>query len=67
MIGGGTSNNTIGININIDNQGNASSTQNQASQQNQAAALGKVVASVVQEELHKQKRPGGILSRYGAA
>ena len=67
MTGGGTSNNTIGININIDNQGNASSTQNEASQQNQAAALGKVVASVVQEELHKQKRPGGILSRYGAA
>ena len=67
MRAGATSNNTIGININIDNQGNASTSQDQASQQNQAAALGKVVASVVQEELHKQKRPGGILSRYGAA
>ena len=27
--------------------------------------LGKVVAKAVQEELHKQRRNGGILSPYG--
>lgn len=62
--GGGTNN--IGITINIDGNNNAQSEQTGGSG-NQAAAIGKLVAGVVQDELQKQKRPGGILSPYGAA
>jgi hypothetical protein len=62
--GGGTNN--IGININIDGNNNAQSEQTGGSS-SQAAAIGKLVAGVVQDELQKQKRPGGILSPYGAA
>jgi len=62
--GGGTNN--VGITINIDNNNNAQSEQTGGSG-NQAAAIGKLVAGVVQDELQKQKRPGGILSPYGAA
>ena len=29
--------------------------------------LGVAISNAVQEELHKQKRPGGILSPHGAA
>ena len=62
--GGGTNN--VGITINIDGNNNAQSEQTGGSG-NQAAAIGKLVAGVVQDELQKQKRPGGILSPYGAA
>ena len=62
--GGGTNN--VGITINIDSNNNAQSEQTGGSG-NQAAAIGKLVAGVVQDELQKQKRPGGILSPYGAA
>ena len=62
--GGGTNN--VGITINIDGDNNAQSEQTGGSG-NQAAAIGKLVAGVVQDELQKQKRPGGILSPYGAA
>lgn len=62
--GGGTNN--VGITINIDGNNNAQSEQTGGSG-NQAAAIGKLVAGVVQDELQKQKRPGGILSPFGAA
>ena len=62
--GGGTNN--VGITINIDGNNNAQSEQTGGSG-SQAAAIGKLVAGVVQDELQKQKRPGGILSPYGAA
>ena len=62
--GGGTNN--VGITINIDGDNNAQSEQT-GGRGNQAAAIGKLVAGAVQDELQKQKRPGGILSPYGAA
>jgi hypothetical protein len=62
---GGAMSNNIGITVNIDNQGNAQSDA--SAQPGQGAKLGKVISMAVQEELQRQKRPGGILSPYGAA
>jgi hypothetical protein len=57
--------NNVEVNVNIDNQGNAQ-TQTQMDDQ-QAGNLGRAISAAVQEELQRQKRPGGILSPYGAA
>lgn len=57
--------NNVTVNVSVDNQGNGTS-QTQMDDQ-QAGRLGKVISAAVQEELQKQKRPGGILSPYGAA
>ena len=65
MKGGGSSTNNVSISVNMSNDGN-SQTESQSDGQ-QGADLGKLLASAVQEELQKQKRPGGILSPYGAA
>lgn len=64
MEGSGNTNN-VTVNVSMDNQGN-SQTQAQSDGQ-QGANIGKLIAGVVQEELQRQKRPGGILSPYGAA
>jgi hypothetical protein len=61
--GSGTQNNTVGITVNIDNQGQ-SSTDTESDDQ-EAALLGERLAFVVQEELVNQKRAGGLLSPYG--
>ncbi len=63
--GGGATTNNVSVSVNMSKDGNAQ-TDTQADGQ-QGADLGKLLASAVQEELHKQKRPGGILSPYGAA
>lgn len=61
---GGTGNvNNISITVNSD----GTSRQEGASGTEQSKQLGKAISAAVQEELHKQKRPGGILSPYGAA
>ena len=57
--------NNVTVNVSVDNQGNGTS-QTQMDDQ-QAGRLGKAISAAVQEELQKQKRPGGILSPYGAA
>lgn len=57
--------NNVTVNVSVDNSGNAQ-TQTQMDNQ-QAGNLGKVISLAVQEELQRQKRPGGILSPYGAA
>ncbi len=62
---GGMQNNNVGVTVNIDNQGNAST--NTESDGQDAAMLGERIALVVQEELLNQKRAGGILSPYGVA
>ena len=60
---GGTNN--VSINVNMSNDGTSQTdSQNDGKQ---GADLGKMLASAVQEELQRQKRPGGILSPYGAA
>ena len=61
--GGGTNN--VGININIDSSGSAQSSGDGGA--DQASALGKAISGAVKEELQRQKRPGGILSPFGAA
>ena len=61
--GGGTNN--VSINVNMSGDGSAEQSSNSDGQQ--GANIGKLLASVVQEELQKQKRPGGMLSPYGAA
>ena len=57
--GGGVNN--VSVSINMDGstnvQGGEEGGQN----------LGKVIAGAVQQELQRQKRPGGILSPLGAA
>jgi hypothetical protein len=57
--------NNVTVNVSVDNNGN-SQTQTQMDDQ-QTGQLGKFIANAVQEELQRQKRPGGILSPYGAA
>lgn len=57
--------NNVTVNVSVDNNGNASS-QTQMDDQ-RSGQLGKLIAGAVQEELQRQKRPGGILSPYGAA
>jgi hypothetical protein len=49
----------------MDGQGGSSSDSSSNGQQ--GANIGKLIAGAVQEELQRQKRPGGILSPYGAA
>jgi hypothetical protein len=63
--GSGTQNNTVGITVNIDNQGQASTDTESDDQE--AEALGERLAFIVQEELVNQKRAGGLLSPYGAS
>ena len=54
-------------NINITVSTDGSTQQESANGTEQSKALGRAISSAVQEELHKQKRPGGILSPFGAA
>ena len=58
-------NNNVTVNVAIDNEGQASQTQQADGMQ--GANLGKAIAAAVQAELINQKRNGGILSPYGAA
>ena len=56
---------TVTVNVTMNNEGQ-SQTDSQSNGQ-QATNMGRLLSMAVQEELHKQKRPGGILSPYGAA
>lgn len=58
-------NNNVTVNVSMDGQGNAQSQSDSNGQQ--GVNIGKLIAGAVQEELQRQKRPGGILSPYGAA
>jgi len=62
--GGGVQTNNVGITVNIDNQGNASTSSDNDGEG--ASKLGETLAAMVQEELINQKRNGGILSPFGA-
>ena len=58
--GGGTANVTVNI------SGNGQTTSSlEANGGDRAAQLGRAVSAAVQEELHKQQRPGGMLSPFG--
>jgi len=58
-------NNNVTVNVSMDGQGNSQSQSNSDGQM--GANMGKLIAGAVQDELQRQKRPGGILSPYGAA
>ena len=62
MKGGGGGNANVTVNIAADGQATSSITQNGGQG---AADLAKGISAAVQEELHKQQRPGGILSPFG--
>jgi len=63
--GGAGGTNNVTVNVSVDQNGNAQSNTQMDNQQ--AGALGKAISAAVQEELQRQKRPGGMLSPYGAA
>lgn len=65
MVGGSGGTNNVSVNISMDNQGG--SQQQSTADSGQMKQLGLVISGAVQEELQRQKRPGGILSPYGAA
>ena len=59
---GGSGSANVTVNISSDGQTTSNLTSNGGEQ---AAQLAKGISAVVQEELHKQQRNGGILSPYG--
>jgi hypothetical protein len=61
---GNTNNQTNNVAVNIAMDGNGSS---QEQSKGTGEKLGAVISAAVQRELTNQKRPGGILSPYGAA
>jgi hypothetical protein len=63
--GGAVGTNNVTVNVSVDQNGNAQSNTQMDNQQ--AGMLGKAISAAVQEELQRQKRPGGMLSPYGAA
>jgi hypothetical protein len=61
----GSTGNVNNVSITVNTEGNVQQTTQGGGEQ--GAALGKVIAAAVQSELQRQKRPGGLLSPYGAA
>jgi hypothetical protein len=55
--------NNVSVNVNVASNGQAT-TQTEGPDMNN---LGRAIAAAVQKELQAQKRPGGMLNRYGAA
>ena len=68
-ISGNVGQNIGEINITIDSNGASTTTGSGGAggDGKSAVNLGKAIAKAVQDELHKQKRSGGILSPYGVA
>ena len=62
--GAGATTNNVGVTVNVSGEG---ATSNVSGDPGQGEQLGRAISSVVQEELQRQRRPGGILSPYGAA
>ena len=63
MRNGGGDNNVV-VNVNMDG---SSSQENSQGGDQRMKDMGRAISQAVQEELQRQKRPGGILSPYGAA
>lgn len=63
MRNGGENNNVV-VNVNMDGSG---SREDSEGDDQRMRDMGRAISQAVQEELQKQKRPGGILSPYGAA
>ena len=63
MSGGGGETNNIVVNVNME----TGESTTEGKQGRDISETGKLVASAVQAELQRQKRPGGILSPYGSS
>ena len=57
--------NVVTVNVSMDGQGGSQRSSEANSQMGKR--LGEMGAAAVQEELHHQKRSGGILNPYGVA
>ena len=61
MSGAGAQTNNVSVNVNVQNDGRADTTTEGDSKE-----MGKAIAAAVQREIQTQRRPGGLLSPYGA-
>lgn len=61
MSGAGAQTNNVSVNVNVQNDGRADTTTEGDSRE-----MGKAIAAAVQQEIQTQRRPGGLLSPYGA-
>ena len=64
MQGNAQGTNNVTVNVSMDGQGRS---EESAQGDQQMRAMGIAISAAVQDELQRQKRPGGILSPYGAA
>lgn len=63
--GGNSTSNNVNVSVVMNGQGGQQAEA--TSEEEPGRRIGAVIAAAVQEELHRQKRPGGLLSPYGAA
>ena len=66
VVGAG-SQQTSNVSVNVNMSSDGQSKDSVVSNDQQGGNLGRAISSAVQAELQRQKRPGGILSPYGAA
>ena len=64
--GAGGQQNNIGITVNINSDGSTATRTDASQDDKDGKQLALTISAVVQEELIRQKRAGGMLSRYGA-
>ncbi|MFN9959588.1 MAG: hypothetical protein ACK55I_41410, partial [bacterium] len=64
MDGGGASVNNIGITVNVEKDGSATTkTEGGPTEEEKAVMLGKSISAAVKMEIANQQRPGGLLAR----
>ena len=61
MSNAGAQTNNVSVNVNVQNDGRSDTTTEGDSKE-----MGKAIAAAVQREIQTQRRPGGLLSPYGA-
>ena len=64
--GAGGQQNNIGITVNINSDGSTTTRTDASQDEKDGKQLAQTISAVVEQELIKQKRAGGMLSRYGA-
>ena len=64
--GAGGQQNNIGITVNINSDGSTTTRTNASQDERDGKQLAQTISAVVEQELIRQKRAGGMLSRYGA-
>ena len=64
--GAGGQQNNIGITVNISSDGSTTTRTDATQDERDGKQLAQTISAVVEQELIRQKRAGGMLSRYGA-